>query len=436
MVITDTHIGASGSQDTDYLSWAVNEGRTTINPLFMVNAGDLTDSTNGGFFPNGPYLEEWQTYHQILNQAGIDASFYYDIPGNHDEYNDGSLAYYRAYSIQGSANNNTQHSWQREFTFGSYHFLGISTAGNDGAPFSIWPWDNYGDNAGLDSTELTFIENELIKYPHSDLTLVFGHHPFEAGYYTSSDTGLTYGRESLLNLIEDYGISLYGFGHTHDYRENFYFSSLSRGVFYLNLASLGKSDDNHYAIMAIDGNCLSVVPARPGEWPVVLITAPGDRGLGTNPNPFTYEIPRGRANPIRALVFTELPLTQVQFSLDESETWHDMQPPNQGPVWTGFWDATTASPGLHIIKVRAVGTTAVTDQVEVFVNPELHIGDADRDSDIDGVDLATFINDFQAEVMIDFAAAFGRTISTAVYNAASVAWKLRSDATIILATAR
>jgi hypothetical protein len=53
MVISDSHIGYSDSQDTDYLTWAVTEARSTINPLFIVNCGDLTDSTNGGFIPNG-----------------------------------------------------------------------------------------------------------------------------------------------------------------------------------------------------------------------------------------------------------------------------------------------------------------------------------------------------------------------------------------------
>ena len=216
MIISDSHIGAGGSQDTDYLNWAVNEAREVIDPLFIVNAGDLTDSTNGGVIPNGPYQEEWDMYRQILDAAGIDATFYFDIPGNHDAYNDANFAYYLANSIQGSAFDSTQHSWVRKFPFGSYHFLGVCTAGNDGAPFSIWPWDDYGDHAGLDEGELSFIESQLINHPDAELTLIFGHHPFEAGYSSLIDTGLTYGLESLLDLINDYGVSQYGFGHTHD----------------------------------------------------------------------------------------------------------------------------------------------------------------------------------------------------------------------------
>ena len=394
MIISDPHIGAGGSQDPDYLAWAVNEARDVIAPLFIVNAGDLTDSTNGGVIPNGPYQEEWDRYRQILDAAGIDATFYFDIPGNHDAYNDEDFAYHLANSIQGSASGSTQYSWVRNFSFGSYHFLGVCTAGNDGAPFSIWPWDNYGDHAGLDEGELTFIESQLMNHPDAELTLIFGHHPFDAGYSTWIDTGFTYGLESLLDLIDDYGVSQYGFGHTHDYRENFYYDALFQGVFYLNVASLGKSGQDHYAIMAVDGNGLSVVPADKGTWPVVLITAPVDQSMGNQSNPFAYEVPRSPGNPIRALVFDKNPVVGVEFRIDEGGDWHEMEQVNDTPVWQGFWNASASIPGPHVIEVRAYGSTVVTDRIETTINPDICIGDFNRDGDVDGSDLAVFAADF------------------------------------------
>jgi hypothetical protein len=60
-----------------------------------------------------------------------------------------------------------------------------------------------------------------MNHPDAELTLIFGHHPFDAGYSTWIDTGLTYGLQSLLDLMDDYGVSQYGFGHTHDYRKIF-----------------------------------------------------------------------------------------------------------------------------------------------------------------------------------------------------------------------
>ena len=66
MIISDIHVGANGRQDTDYLTWAVTEARNTIDPLFIVATGDLTDSTNGGDIPDGPYAEEWAAHRGIL----------------------------------------------------------------------------------------------------------------------------------------------------------------------------------------------------------------------------------------------------------------------------------------------------------------------------------------------------------------------------------
>jgi len=382
MFISDAHIGADGSQDTQYLTWAVTEARNIINPLFIVNSGDLTDSTNGGVIPNGPYEEEWTKYRQILNSAGMTPELYYDIPGNHDAYNDENFAYYKAYSMQGSARNATQHVWSKTFEFGSYQFLGICTPGNDGASFSIWPWDYFGDHAGLDQDELGFIEAELAAHPLAELVMIFGHHPFEAGYDDWTDTGLGYGLNAFLNLIDAHGVPLYEFGHTHDYKEDIYSADLSRGIFYMNVDSLGKSNNDHYAVMAVDGNGISIVPGQKGEWPLVLITAPMDRCLGSCPNGYAYDIPQSHANPIRAVVFDKNQVSRVDFRIDQTGDWQPMQPVDSTPVWFGLWDARLYSPGAHIIEVKGQGSSVATDSVTAYINPNLYL----EDSDEDGID--------------------------------------------------
>jgi hypothetical protein len=374
MVLSDSHIGCSDTAATN-LTWAVGPARQVINPLFIVNCGDLTDSTNGGLIPDGPYPAEWDTYRQILVNAGMTPDFYYDMPGNHDEYNDGTLAYYRFNSIQGVATGKTQPSWTRQFPYGNYHFLGVCTPGNDGAPWSPLEQDNYGDHAGLDLLELAEIDADLASHTDAKLTLIFGHHPFEPFYYDWTDTGLTYGLIEFLDLVTQYQIPIYTFGHTHNYRENFrtnfYYYNLTPGIYYMNVASLGKSAENQYAVMAVDGNGLSMVPAQKGLWPVVMITAPVDRNLGTNANPYTYEIPQKSNNPIRALVFDSNPVSQVQFSIDGSAVWQDMQRLAGTPIWQGHWDANTAAAGTHTITVRAQGSTLVTDSIITYINPAL-----------------------------------------------------------------
>jgi hypothetical protein len=379
MILSDTHIGADSTAAAN-LTWAVGPARLAIKPIFIVNAGDLCDSTNGGTIPNGPYQAEWTAYRQILLSAGMTPDFYYDMPGNHDQYNDKTFVYYLANSIQGLATGKTQPSWTRQFSYGKYHFKGACTPGNDGAKFSFSPEDNFGDHAGLDDLELADIGADLASQTDAQLTLIFGHHPFEPYYSSPFDTGLTYGLPSFMELIEQYLVPFYGFGHTHNYRENFrtsfYYKNFSTpGIYYMNFASLGKESlmtgDYKYAVMAVDGNGLSLVPAQPGVWPVVMITAPVDRGLGAYPNPYTYEIPQKANNPIRALVFDSNLVTQVQFSIDGSPVWQDMQQIEGTPIWQGYWNAATAAAGAHTIAVRAQGSTLVTDSITTSINPAL-----------------------------------------------------------------
>jgi hypothetical protein len=119
---------------------------------------------------------------------------------------------------------------------------------------------------------------------------------------------------------------------------------------------------------------LSLVTAQKGVWPVVMITAPVDQCLGTCDNPFTYEIPKGPANPIRALVFDPNPVSQVQFSIDGSSDWQDMQQIEGTPIWEGHWNASTTSAGAHSIVVQAQGSTQVSDTIITSINPALPLG--------------------------------------------------------------
>ena len=383
MLISDIHIGTDGNQDTQYLTWAVTEARNIIDPLFIVATGDLTDSTNGGIIPDGPYAEEWETYRATLDNAGIHSDFYYDIPGNHDHYNDKFFTYYLAYSIQGAARGTTQHSWIRNFPYGKYHFLGIATAGNDGAEFSIFPWENFGDNAELTPAEIAFINSALAAHPDAEITFTFGHHPFEAGYSDWDDTGITDGLDELLELVDLYDVSFYGFGHTHDYKESYWSKDIDNNIFYMNIDSLGKSNEDHYALMAVDGNGVSIIPAQKGLWPLVMITAPEDRCLSRCPNSYAYEIPQSRSNPIRALIFDKNPVSQVDFRIDETGDWHAMQPIENTPVWFGLWDASGLAPGSHTIEVRAQGSSVVIDRITSSINPAVYLEDSDEDGILD-----------------------------------------------------
>jgi hypothetical protein len=295
IVVTDTHIGAAGSSDSANLNWVVTTGKNVVAPEFIVVAGDLTDSTNGNWFgyPNGPYQAEWDEYKAILGN-NVSATNYYDLPGNHDAYNDQYFDYYVSNSIQGQATGQTQVSWTREFVFGTYHFLGVNTADNTGAPFSLfWP---YGDYAGLDQGELAYIETELQANMNADLTIVFGHHPVtDTG--VSTDTWLYYGAPAFIQLLDTYSASLYGYGHTHDYSKVLFSGSaytgsmVGDGIVYLNTNSLGKSTDNNFNVIAVDCHGISTKTQAIRSWPLVMITTPVNLAMGNADNPYALMCP-------------------------------------------------------------------------------------------------------------------------------------------------
>jgi hypothetical protein len=299
----------------------------------------------------------------------VDASVYFDIPGNHDAYNDRYFAYYLANSIQGRATGRTQASWTRTGAWGKYHFLGVNTADNTGAPFSL-PWP-YGDYAGLDNGELSFISGELNSNPDAVLTLIFGHHPL-APTGNSTDTYLYYGKDEFVSLMNNYGASLYGYGHTHVSSEGFFAQGMTDGVFYFNVAALGKDSPNQYTVTAIDCNGISSVTQTVGTWPVVLISAPMDRRLGGIVNPYAYTVTNGAANPIRALVFDPASVSQVQFRVNGG-AWQTMASVSGNPrLWQGVWDASSVGEGEYRVDVQATtGSGTRTDTATTYVKSQV-----------------------------------------------------------------
>jgi hypothetical protein len=356
---SDLHIGATGTQDSTNLTWLVTTAKSVIAPSFIIVTGDLTDSTNGNWlgYPNGPYQAEWDQYKRILDTR-VGPNEYYDLPGNHEQYNDGDFSYYLANSVQGRATGQTQVSFVKNFSFGNYHFLGINTADNSGSPFSLAA--PYGDYAGLDAQELSFISSELAAQSDSALTMVFGHHPLVATG-NSDDTYVYYGRETFLGYMDSYLCASYGYGHTHAFSEAFFSRSKYPGFFYLNVASLGKSSSNQYTVFAIDCNGISSTTRTVGSWPVALITAPVDRYYGNVTSPYRYDVTASSSSPIRALAFDPVGMSKVEYRVDSSSTWYPMTNVSRNAkLWSAAWNSTALTQGDHTIEVRATNTTGGT----------------------------------------------------------------------------
>lgn len=369
---SDTHIGTSGSTDSNNLNWLVTTGRGVIKPLFTVVTGDLTDSTDGNIFgyPNGPYQEEWDQYRAIVNAAQVTVSDYYDLPGNHDAYNDKYFAYYKANAVQGQVYAAAgQVAWTKDLAgIGKYHFVGVNTADNTGAAFSIF--SPYGDHAGLDTTELGALSLDLASnITTSRLTFVFGHHPVTSTG-DSADTYLYYGAQDFIHTLDVYAASAYDYGHVHDnvetlFKGDSYTGAMAGGgIRYSRVSSLGKDSPNSFAVISVDCDGVNSVVQPVGTWPVVLITAPVNRYVGAASNPYAYTVPAAAANPVRALVFDPGTVSVVQFRVDGSSTWQPMsRVTGTASQWAGTWDASAVTTGEHSIEVAATGSTATRSHI-------------------------------------------------------------------------
>jgi predicted phosphodiesterase len=367
VLISDTHIGNPLTQeDSEHLNRFL-ASINIISPKFIMNTGDLTDHLRCISFTGGRSCDhpgEWEEYRQIVDNSGMDIDIYSDAPGNHDQYwEDVPLTLYLVYSVQGEAINQTQRSWVYAPSFGKYHFINVATPHPD---YTNAINDGLANSPGeLNEAERNFVETELIKHNDSNLTFVFGHHPID---------NLAVGRADFTYLLANYGVSLYGYGHTHNH--NVY---IKNHVFDINVASLWEN--SQYVIVAVDCDGVSVTPEIIDQWPVVLITAPIDKNLGGT-NPHAYKVPSRTENPIRALVFDNNPVSQVDYRIDGSGEWYPMSKVpliggSNSYLWeTKQWDTTSLAPGNHTLEVRATGSNTRSDIITFEIEPKCFIATA------------------------------------------------------------
>ncbi len=354
--VTDLHIGAPWPNDEadENLEWLLFEAYDVFQPDFVVVTGDLTDSN----LLFGQNEGEWETYRDIARDAGMDAEFYFDPPGNHDHYGDEDFSFYRAYSVQGAATDRLQQSWRRAFPFGAYHFVALNTAASDGA---VWPVDN----AGLNGDERAFFAEALDAEADARLTFAFGHHPLSQ--FEES-------RDETRTLFAEHAVSAYAYGHIHEYTAGFEGATL-----HLSLDAFGKADSNNLAVWAVDEDNLSVTVGSARQWPLIGVTVPGDVGLAGG-NPWATTVPLGVAdNPVRTLVFSPDNPYEVLAQVDDG-SFAELRPV-EGPLWQGAFDSRDLAPGDHDLRIVVVGPTAGERVIRIRVGTTPCSDGVDNDGD-------------------------------------------------------
>lgn len=338
--ITDSHIDTFlYGREVEQLELALGEAVDVIQPLFVVNTGDLTDHTDGVNYLGPPVLDEWMLYRGIADDAGMGADYYFDIPGNHDYYGDDGT-FYLTYSIQGEETGTTQPHWTLDMPWGLYHFVSCATPHNDATPLP-WPFDN----KTFTEEEIDEVEANLLVHTAARLTFAFGHHDLE-------DTG---NAASMRTLFLDYGVAHYAHGHEHALgtRE-------AHGIVRFMCDAIGQNPDRNLCIWAVDSDGISWGVTDASEpWPAAVITAPVDARLGPDDdvdNPYAPAVPNGCVEaPLRVLAFDASSITEMLFQVDDGGLHTLTENPSLPNQWLGSFDATSLVAGIHRIDVQVHG---------------------------------------------------------------------------------
>ncbi len=342
--ITDTHITTDGPWKSNFRR-AVGEGVTVVHPAFIVNTGDVTDGSPGTaiWCTDGPRVEEWEAYHRMIDEAGMEYGFYFDIAGNHDAYEDPGLKNWIKNSVTGQAIGEAATFWTVYFSYGSYLFPDLMTSSNVGRD-----WFHDSDVKGFiiqeEADKLARIFEE-----HEDASVIFalGHH----GLYQ------TKGYEELVEpLFEEYNIHYYLYGHAHDLNYRY-----QGDVAAWRTNTLGHGNKQNFTVFAFDNNIVSMtVVDIVDPWPLLVLTAPATAAFPNVkgkmvPNKYAPPVPQCEEAPVRVLAFDHNYIPSVRFKIDDDE-WIEMDNSvYETALWMGYFDATRYEAGAHTLSIEANG---------------------------------------------------------------------------------
>lgn len=347
MHISDSHIGSEWFSEDQRFVWALEEAAAVIDPVLIINTGDLCDGSLNGIPATGQGVDEWSLYRQILDDAGMTTDIYIDIPGNHDAYGDGGHTFYLTWSLNGETFNTTTRSMLLGFPFGDYFIYGTATSGEDGAIIV--------DHHEFSQAELTEMDDELTANDNADLIFVFGHHPIE----------LPTNAAQAIQIVQQHK-AFYFHGHIHSYG-----SYIQDNIVVAQVDSLGKATHNNLVVIAVDNNAVSYAPTSSDDpWPFVVVTAPANRMLDSGEiTPYAYEVGTNCTdNPVRALVFDQSAISAVTFEPPGGQP-RPMQPhPTIDHLYVGSWDTTGLPTGEATLTVTAHASQVRSRQVNVMLS--------------------------------------------------------------------
>ncbi|KAI8344405.1 Metallo-dependent phosphatase-like protein [Chlamydoabsidia padenii] len=358
--VSDLHISKFRSQTERFLHF-VQSALPVIRPSFVVVTGDLTDAKDVQDIKTRQYEEEWQLYHNAIEQGTTGDFSWYDMRGNHDCFDmpswQSNVNFYRSFGKSAELLEQGQgvYYWHVDQHYGQYQFVALDACPKRGP---ARPLNFYGYITTNTMNRLESVLLNEITYNH---TFLFTHYPtttmvFGLGDILKSYDTTTNSLELELGDMKDHGVYRI-VAVDHDI--------ISFVDMELPLKTLPGQDTSYDFPLA--GNNTVVWPDKIQLAPVILITNPKDaRYFLTGKEP-TYRI--RTSTHIRFLVFSahEPSALKVRIFIDDKP--HPFPAIYTGnkdtPLWTSSWspedfdDITTHS--LRIQATSPDGQVGVSD---------------------------------------------------------------------------
>ncbi|HMF33393.1 MAG TPA: metallophosphoesterase [Candidatus Lokiarchaeia archaeon] len=355
--ITDTQDVWYNASKIAWFREFLNSTQHVIGPAFIFNTGDLVNDDTQGFFGGDPgqKVSDWTTYAEILNETGMNNSYYYDIIGNHDCYSDPGNFYYFNDSMQKQLN----YDFMINTSFGNYHFIGLDTEAYHGIKY---PFEMFGH---INQTALDWYQSALAAHADANVTVVFGHTP---GYEIFE------GFDRFFALNRQYNVAVYLTGHGH---ENSW-QLLDNRVVSWETRIFGAFNDS-YRICAIDNDGFATSTESKDSWPVGVITSPVDFH-----NVYASYDRAKLASPtaVHVLAWDPFGVASVEWratlSGEDQNTWTPwiaMQL-QSGPLYSAPADARLADGATHLLQARILSTSGAEkiEQIEYQSTPVITFG--------------------------------------------------------------
>lgn len=338
--ISDIHISSfDEGWGRQHLELFLNSTLKLVKPLFVAATGDLTDAKEKPGPASRQYAKEWNTYRGVLARNGVfnRSDFWFDIRGNHDNFNVASwhspVNYYRNFSVQKRA------SYWHEFDlgFGKYGLIAIDGCPDHG---NSRPMNFFG---ALDKTKMDELEGALGRLRAANHTFVISHYPVVTMQFQRSSRGASFASLSKT-------ISAHLSGHLHRLA-----LGLGRHLYarqptgFLDLELNDIKDHKMFRIVAVDHDVISFGDFGIDEAPFVLVTNPSDaRFLIPAHEDVRLAL---RSSHIRVLIFSPSARVVATVRIDSGEAIPLENSPDGGVLFVAPWNPDDYRQGLHRLVV-------------------------------------------------------------------------------------